>query len=177
MDERFTYDELIYRGRVADFHQVGVRMPGGRVVRRDFVHYGGAAVILPVLDDGSIVLIRNRRFAVNEHLLELPAGMLNDGEDPLAAAARELTEETGYTAGRIEPLGTFFTSPGSSDENMHAFLAQDLSNGPQALEDYEQITVEVHSDAAVRERVREGTLHDGKSIGALCLYWLRKGGI
>lgn len=172
---RFERDQLIYKGRVAELHKVGVRMPDGRIVERDFVHYGGAAVVLPVLGDGSIVMIRNYRFAVEEHLLELPAGMVDGAEDPEAGAARELAEETGYVAGRIEPLGVFFTGPGSTDERMHAFLATDLKAGPQHLEAYEEIRVETHTEEQVRRMICDGTIHDGKTIAALALYWLKHG--
>jgi ADP-ribose pyrophosphatase len=171
---RFEHDNLIFKGRVAEFHRVGVRMPDGRVIERDFVHYNGAAVILPVLADGSIVMIRNYRFAVEEHLLELPAGMIDGAEGPQAAAGRELIEETGYTAGRIEPLGWFYTGPGTTDEKMHAFLATDLQPGSQHLEVYEQIKVEAFPPADVRRMVADGTIHDGKTIAALALYWLKR---
>ena len=149
-------------------------MPDGNVVQRDFFHYDGAAVVLPVLDDGAIVLIRNYRFAVDEHLYELPAGMLEPPEDPAECAARELIEETGYRAGRIEKLGEFYTGPGTTDENMHAFLATDLTDGQQDLEVYEEIHVEVFPAARVREMVADGTIHDGKTIAALAYYWMRK---
>ena len=172
MSARFDRSELVYDGKVAKAYKVQVRMPDGRAVERDFIHYGGAVVVLPVLADGSIVLIHNYRFAVDEHLCELPAGMLDPGEDPAECAARELAEETGYTAGRLEKLGAFYTGPGTTDENMHAFLARDLRDGPQKLETYEQITVEVFSDAQVRQMVLSGTIHDGKTIAALGLYWL-----
>lgn len=175
MDKRFEYQELVFDGRVAKGYKVGLKMDDGRVVPRDYFSYGGAAVILPVLDDGSIVMIRNERFAVNEKLLELPAGMLEKGEDPAEGAGRELIEETGYTAGRIEKLGTFFTGPGTTDENMHAYLATGLTRGEQNLEIYERITVEIYSEPRVRQMIADGTLHDGKSIAALALYWLRKG--
>ena len=173
MSERFVHDELVYKGRVAEVHKVGVRMPDGRVVQRDFIHYGGAVVILPVLPDGSIVLIRNYRFAVEETLWELAAGMLEAGEDPAAGAARELAEETGYSAGRIEALGRFYTGPGTCDERMHAFLATQLTAGGQDLEAYEQIEVEVHPEAEVRAMVADGRIHDAKTIVALALYWQR----
>jgi ADP-ribose pyrophosphatase len=173
--DRFEYDNLVFKGRVAEFHRVGVRMPDGRVVQRDFVHYSGAAVILPVLGDGSIVMIRNYRFAVEEPLLELPAGMIDGQELPEATAARELIEETGYTAGRIEPLGSFFTGPGTTDERMYAYLASDLQAGSQRLEAYEQIRVEAHPAEEVRRMVADGTIHDAKTIAALALYWLKRG--
>jgi ADP-ribose pyrophosphatase len=93
MKAKYEHAELIYDGRIAKGYKVQGRMPDGHLVQRDFVHYGSAAVVLPVLDDGSIVLIRNYRFAVDEHLCELPAGMIDEGEDPAAGAARELAEE------------------------------------------------------------------------------------
>ena len=175
MDNRFEDCQLAFDGVVAKGYRVGVRMPDGRVMPRDFLHYNGAAVILPVLDDGSIVLIRNRRFAVDEELWELPAGMLEPGEDPVVCAVRELVEETGYRAGKIEKLGWFYTGPGTTDEKMHAFLATGLARGEQALEAYEQIRVEVVAEEQVRRMIADGTLHDGKSIAALAYYWLGKG--
>ncbi len=174
-DRRFEYDEIVFKGQVAEVHKVGVRMPDGRVVQRDFIRYNGAAVILPILDDGSIVLIRNYRFAVEETLYELPAGRIEDGEDPAVGAARELTEETGYSAGRIEKLGQFYTGPGTCNEVMHVFAATDLSAGTQKLEVYEQIEAEVVTDAEVRAMVAAGRIHDGKTIAALGLWWLLKG--
>ncbi|MCY2929379.1 MAG: NUDIX hydrolase [Planctomycetota bacterium] len=177
MDAKIEHRELIYEGRVAKGYKVTLRMDGGLLVQRDLFCFGGAAVILPVLDDGSIVMIRNYRFAVEEHLLELPAGMLDPGEDPMEGARRELAEETGCTAGAMEKLGQYFTGPGSTDENMHAFLATGLTRGPQNLENYERITVEVYPDSDVRRMVADGTIHDGKTIAALGLYWLRKASI
>lgn len=175
MNERFETSELIFDGHVAKGYKVHLRMPDGNVVQRDFIHYDGAAVVLPVLADGSIVLIRNYRFAVDEHLYELPAGMLEKGENPSVCAARELTEETGYTAGNVERLGVFYTGPGTTDESMYAYLATELTDGRQDLETYEEITVEVISDRRVREMVLDGTIHDGKTIAALSLYWMRQG--
>ena len=169
---KFERSELVFDGVVAKGYKVGVKMDDGNIVQRDWFHYFGAAVILPVLDDGSIVMIRNYRFAVDEHLLELPAGMLEDGESHELCAARELTEETGYTAGRVESLCDFYSGPGTSDEVMHSFLATDLTEGSQNLEKYERITVEVFSEAEVRRMLRDGTIHDAKTIVTLSLYWL-----
>ena len=173
-DKRFEYDEIVFKGRVAEVHKVGVRMPDGRVVQRDWIRYNGAAVILPILDDGSIVLIRNYRFAVEETLYELPAGRIEDGEDPAVGASRELTEETGYSAGRIEKLGQFYSGPGTCDELMHVFAAMDLSAGTQRLETYEQIETDIRSEADVRAMVADGRIHDGKTIATLGLWWLRQ---
>lgn len=170
---RYEYDELMFDGMIAKCHRVGVRMPDGEVVPRDLIRYPGASLALGVLDDDSIVLIRNRRFAVDEDLWELPCGVLEAGEAPDICAARELTEETGYSAGRVDRLGQFYTGPGTTDEVMHCYLATELTDGRQALERYEQIVVEVTPDAKVREMVADGTIHDGKTIAALGMYWLR----
>ena len=176
-NRRYEYDELMFDGMIAKCHRVGVKMPDGKVVPRDLIRYPGASLALPVLDDGGIVLIRNRRFAVDEDLWELPCGVLEAGEDPGACAARELTEETGYSAGRVDRLGQFYTGPGTTDEVMHCYLATELTDGRQELERYEQIVVEVTPDAKVREMVTGGTIHDGKTIAALGMYWLSKGTI
>jgi len=176
MDERFVYKELVYDGKVAKAHRVRVRMPDGQIVERDWIHYNGAALVLPILDDGSIVLIRNYRFAVGETLYELPAGMMDhEGESPEQCALRELAEETGYTAGRIEPLGAFYTGPGTCDERMYAFVARELAPGRQRLEAYERIETEVVPEPEVRAMVADGRIHDAKTIAALGLYWLREG--
>jgi ADP-ribose pyrophosphatase len=176
MNSRFEYDEVIYDGRVSEVHRVGVKMPDGTVADRDLILYTGAAVVLPVLDDGSIVMIRNYRFAVDQTLWELPAGMLEKDEDPAVCAARELTEETGYTAETVRPLGMFYTTPGTSNEEMHAFVATGLTDGEQDLEGYEQITVEVLPEQRVREMVLDGSIRDGKTIATLAWYWMGKPG-
>lgn len=173
---RFEYDELAYDGRLMKVHRVGVRMPDGRVVPRELVLYAGAVVVLPVLPDGSIVFIRNYRFAVEETLWELAAGAIDAGESPQEAARRELLEETGYRAGTLTKLGQFFTGPGSCNEEMHVFLASELTAGPQALEPYEQIQVQVLSAGEARAMFEDGRIHDGKTIAALGMYWLRDWG-
>ena len=177
MNAKVQHRELVYEGRIAKGYKVTLRMDDGLIVQRDLFCFGGAAVILPVLDDGSIVMIRNYRFAVDELLLELPAGMLEPGEDPLDGARRELAEETGCTAATMEKLGAYFTGPGSTDEHMHAYLATGLTRGEQNLENYERITVEVYPESEVRRMVADGTIHDGKTIAALGLYWLRKASV
>ena len=103
----------------------------------------GAVVVLPLLDDGRIVMIHNFRHTMEEELLELPAGTLAPGEPPIDAARRELSEETGYAAGSVEPFITFYTLPGICTERMHAFIATDLRAGEQRLEPGEQIRVEI----------------------------------
>ncbi len=174
MTREVTDKRLVFDGRIVQGYKLRLRV-NDETVERELLHYPGAAVVVPVLEDGSVVLIRNERFAVEETLIELPAGNLEPDEDPAVCAARELTEETGYTAGRIERLGSFYTAPGTSDEVLHAFLATDLTAGEQDLEVHEEIRVEIATPATCRRWILDGTLHDAKSISALALHWLREG--
>jgi ADP-ribose pyrophosphatase len=136
----------------------------------DVIVHPGAAVILPVLDDGRLVLIHNYRIAVGQELIELPAGTLDPGETAAQCAARELTEETGYRAARVEPLVSFYSSPGILSEQMHVFLATGLMPGPTAHEAGEQIRVTPLAHAEALAAIRAGRITDGKTILALLYY-------
>jgi ADP-ribose pyrophosphatase len=165
---------LIYRGRKFDFEQIEFVGSDGKLLRREVVRHPGAVVILPILADGHVVLIRNHRPSVERALWELPAGTLEQGEDPRACAERELIEETGYEAATIEPLGRFYTSPGLSDELMIAFVALGLTQVGQRLEPDEDLTVHCVRSGEALEMVDSGELMDGKSMLTLLL-GLRKG--
>jgi ADP-ribose pyrophosphatase len=141
-----------------------------RHVRREVVAHPGAVLILGFLEDDQVALIRNRRYAVGETLIELPAGTLEKGEDPMNCAGRELLEETGYLAGRIRSLMTFFTSPGILSERMHVFAAYDLVKRESALEEGEDIEVlPTRWDEAI-EMAGDGRIQDGKTIATLLWY-------
>ena len=176
MNARVVSKDLMYEGRICRAWKVRLEMDDGEVVPRDLIEYHDAVVVVPVRDDGALVLIRNERFAVGEELLEFPTGMLEDGEEPCACAARELAEETGYSARRLERLGGFYSCPGSTTEYLHVFLAEGLSRGRQALEAHERIRVEVVPAGAVGEMIASGQLHDAKSIAAYTLWRLKAGG-
>ncbi len=176
MKSKIINDELVYEGRVVNAHRVMLEMDDGKVIPRDLMEMAQAVVVVPVLDDGQIVLIRNQRYAVQEEMYEFCAGRLDESDEPPAsAAARELLEETGFTAGHLEHLGSFYTMPGCCTEYMQAFLATGLSEGPQELEEYERIVVEKVSLQRLKELMLSGQLHDGKSIAAYALWRLRKG--
>jgi ADP-ribose pyrophosphatase len=144
--------------------------PGGAPRDFEVVVHPGAAVILPVLDDGRVLLIHNYRIAVGRELLELPAGTLDDGETPATCAARELAEETGYRAGKLQALTSFFTSPGILTERIHAFLATGLTPGPMAHEAGEQIRLAPLTPTDTWRAIRDGRICDGKTILTLLYY-------
>lgn len=164
---------VTHSGPVFRVESVITRGANGRTMRRDVVRHPGAVTIVPLRDDGRIVLIRNARFAVGARLVEFCAGKLERGEEPARAAARELEEECGYAAGALEPLGMFYTSPGFTDERMFVFRATKLREIAQRLEDGEDIEVLDAAPAEVDAMIRDGRIVDGKTIAAWSLHQLR----
>ncbi len=142
----------------------------GKTVRYDMVDHPGAVVILPLIDDDSIVMIRNERIAVGETLWELPAGTLEVNEAPEATAHRELIEETGYEAASIDLLTTFFSSPGICNEVMHVYVANGLKFVGQQLDAGEVIVPEVLAWSKVMAMIKSGEIKDGKTLTTLLLY-------
>ena len=160
-------NQVLWSGSIFRLERRAYRRSTGGSVERDVVVHPGAVTVVPILGDDRIVMIRNRRFAVERELLELPAGTLEAGESPLACAARELEEETGYRAARITPLCEFYTTPGICTERMYVFVARDLVPTEQNLKDGEEIRVCVHRMDEVRCMLSHGELSDGKTIAAL----------
>jgi ADP-ribose pyrophosphatase len=142
----------------------------GRRYKREVVIHPGAVVILGLLTNRQVLLIRNRRYAVGETLLELPAGTLEKNEDPMNCAGRELLEETGYLAGRLKPIGTYFTSPGILSEKMYAYAAYDLQERKTALEEGEEIEVEPTAFGEALRMIGDGRIQDAKTIATLLMY-------
>lgn len=181
---RITEREVIHRGRKFDFERVNLAPAGRDPVWREVVRHPGAVCILPLLegksegDEPSIVLIRNHRFAIGGEtgsvLWEIPAGTKEAGEASDATAGRELIEETGYKAGRLRPLTSFYTTPGMTDERMDAMLATDLQEVGQRLEEDERIEVHVRPVREVLRMLDAGDITDGKTVLTL-LYALRAG--
>jgi ADP-ribose pyrophosphatase len=142
----------------------------GRRHRREVVVHPGAVVVLPLLPDDRVLLIRNYRYAVGESLLELPAGTLERGEEPINCAGRELIEETGYVARRLKSLGSFFSSPGILSERMYAFAAYDLEAGEAAPEAGEQIEPRPTDWEDAIDMIRSGAIRDAKTIATVLMY-------
>jgi ADP-ribose pyrophosphatase len=150
--------------------------PSGKSKTREIIRHPGACVIVPLLDDGRVCLIRNYRIAVNQTLVELPAGTLEPPEPPHVTAQRELIEETGYRAAKIEFLHAFFLSPGILDEKMHLYLATGLTAGETAREEGEEIENWLVPWPEAVGMVSGGQIQDAKTIvGLLWVDRLKRG--
>jgi ADP-ribose pyrophosphatase len=162
--------DIIYQAKRFHIERVTQVTPDGAEHTREIVRHPGAVVILPLLDDGRIVFIRNFRVAVNDTLIELPAGTLDHTNDPELTALRELAEETGYRAGKIEHLLTFCMSPGILDEKMHLFLATRLKAGEMTLEPGEDIQPFLCSWNDASAMINRGEICDAKTLVGLLYY-------
>ncbi|MBL8678880.1 MAG: NUDIX hydrolase [Myxococcales bacterium] len=167
-------DEVLFRGSRWTLVSREDHSRVGATRRREVVVHPGSVVILPLLDDGRVVLIENHRVSIGRPLVELPAGTLGPNEHPPLAARRELIEETGYDSERITPVTSFFVGPGVTDERMHAFVARELRAVGQELEDDEQIVVRETPMSECLTMIRDGRIEDAKSIAVL-LYWAQFG--
>src|SRR6266478_6720236 len=158
----------VFRGRIFDVIVDTVR-EGEMTYQREVVHHPGSAVIIPIYDDGTVALVKQYRHPVLRYLLEAPAGTLAKGETPEIGAARELEEELGVVAGTMEKLIEFFVSPGFCEEKMWLYLATDLTETAQRLEDDELIeVVRLPIDRAL-QMITEGEIEDAKTIIGLML--------
>ncbi len=157
----------IYKGRVVNLNLETVTLPNGSMVELEIIHHPGAAAVVPMKDDRTVVLIRQYRHAVGGFILEIPAGKLHPGEDPRDCAARELEEEIGYKASSFELLTSFLTTPGFTDEVIHIYRGTGLIKGRQNLGHDEVLEViEMPLAEAVRE-IHRGAIRDGKTIVGL----------
>lgn len=160
-----THD--IYRGRIVYLHEDEVTLPDGSPARREIVEHSGGVAIVPLDGEGNVYCVRQYRYAVREHLLELPAGKLNEGEDPKACAVRELSEETGLSADELIYLGAVYPSPGYCRETLHMYLARGLKSGRQHLDEGEFLDVEKHSLEKLAEMSLSGEIKDAKTVIAI----------
>ena len=167
--EHTVETQRIYQGRIVGLRLDTVLLPDGHITTREVVETRNAVAIVPVDAQGNVILVRQYRKPPEQTLLEVPAGGLDEGEEPEVCARRELEEETGYTASHIEPLTSFFMSPGFCTEEMHAFLATGLTAGqphPDVDENIEVVTVPL---AAIPEMIQQAEIRDSKSIASLLL--------
>ena len=159
--------EIIFKGRVFTIRRDLLRTPDGRTTKFDIVEHHGSVVILPIDQDGKLLLVRQYRHAAADDLLELPAGTLDPGERPAICAQREIREEIGMAAGKLEYLGEFYLAPGYSTEFMTVFLATELQTAPLEPDMDEFLQVEAIPLADALAMAEAGQMPDAKSLAAL----------
>ena len=168
--ERTLKSETVFAGRLVSLRVDTVELDRGGTAQREIVEHGEVVFIVPVDANNNVLLVRQYRKAADEELLEIPAGGINPGEQPAEAAQRELREETGYMADRLELISSFYTSPGFCTEFSHLYLATGLKPGPLESEADENITVYPVNIDQVPQLIQAGEIRDGKSIAGLLLY-------
>jgi ADP-ribose pyrophosphatase len=164
--------EMVYQGPVFGVRRDEVIEPSGVRATREVITHSGSVVVLPVLSDGRIVMIRQYRHATRQFLWELVAGRIDEGENPLEAAARELIEETGYRAKKFRVFLDVFPTPGFLEERMYILLAEGLTLGEAEPEQDEKIEVKACKPKELESLIRRGNLLDAKSVAGI-LYYLR----
>jgi len=157
----------VYKGDFLALENLKVKLPDGNVVWRDVVRHPGAVAILAFIDGETILLVEQFRIALNKTILEIPAGKLEKSETPLECANRELEEETGYKAGKLEYLGTLATGAGFTDEIIHIYKASDLFHGVKGGDDDEFIEATEWKINDVRAMIKNGKIIDAKTISSL----------
>lgn len=153
----------VYKGKVFNIELAQIRDGEIRYAREIVTHHG-SCVIVPVFSDNRVALVKQYRHPAQKYLLEIPAGTLNENEPPEVGAAREVEEEIGVSAGKIEKLTEFYVSPGFLTEKMHVFLATELQVTAQNLDDDEFLSIEKYSFAELFEMIRSGEIEDAKTI-------------
>ncbi len=168
-NEITTSQEFVYFGRGVNLRVDTVRLADGGVARREIVERRDAVAVMPLDKDGNVLLVRQFRKAVEQEMYELPAGVMEDGESPEEAARRELAEETGLSAGSLQRLAGFYTTPGFSNEYIHIFAARDLQPAEATLDDDEDITTDWIPLADAVGMIETGEVRDAKTIIGLLL--------
>jgi len=169
VEEKTISSEMIYEGAILNLRRDTVTVKNGKTSKREIIEHDGGVVICGVTADGKIPMIRQYRKAVEDTVLELPAGKLEGKEDPAEAAKREFREETGYTAERWEHICSFFPTVGYSEEILHIYFAQDLTPGETEFDEHEAIDIYEYEPEELMKMLYAGEIIDGKTIAALLL--------
>jgi ADP-ribose pyrophosphatase len=167
MSEVTVKTRSVYSGRLLKVHVDTVKLPNGRETTREIVEHPGAVAIIPLLDNGKLLVVEQYRTAVRRRLIEIPAGTLEAGEAPLPCARRELIEETGYVARRFTKLFSCYLAPGYSTEKIHFFLASRLVPTKAKQADDETIVVQPMGLHEALKAIEQGKIQDAKTISAL----------
>lgn len=164
--------ELVHKGAIIDYYQDTVKIPNGNIAKWDYIKHKGAAAVVAVKDDGRLLMVRQYRNALDRETLEIPAGGLNGVDEPTdIAAARELEEEAGYTAGKLELLISIRTTVAFCDEKIDIYVATDLKRSQQHLDEDEFLDVETYTIEELVQMVYDCKIQDGKTVAALLAYY------
>lgn len=172
LDEIGLASQVGFTGRLLKVKIDTVKLPNGKTSQREIITHPGAVGILPILPDGSMVFVKQYRYAVGSVLYEIPAGKLDPGEELLTCAARELSEETGYKAEQLRHMTSIVTTPGFTDEIIHLYLATGLTQEAQHTDEDEFIDIVTLSATQVKKMILEEDIFDAKTLSALLLYYL-----
>lgn len=164
LNEKILKDKLIYKGNFLEVRNLEVELPNGKESNRDVIRHPGACGIIAFLDDEHIILVEQFRLPLNKVLLEIPAGKLDKGESIEECAKRELREETGYIAGKIEYLGKIATAPGFCDEIIYLYKATNLTLGSKDEDEDEFTNVKIMNINEVKEKIKKGEIIDVKTV-------------
>jgi ADP-ribose pyrophosphatase len=170
MVERTVTSRFVYTGQIIKLRIDTVETTRGRRATREIVEHADCIAVVPVDEQGSILLVKQYRYAVGKELLEIPAGGIDPGEDAISAVRREMGEETGFSPKTVNKLGGFYSSPGFCTEYMHIFLATDLMPNRLEAEDTEAITVVRVKPKDIEGLIASGAICDSKSVAGLCIY-------
>lgn len=163
--------ELIHKGAIIDYYQDTIKIPNGNIAKWDFIKHKGAAAVVAVKEDGKLLMVRQYRNALDRETLEIPAGGLNGEEEPTdVAAARELEEETGYAAGRMELLLSLRTTVAFCNEKIDVYVATDLKRSKQHLDEDEYLDVEAHDVEELLQMIYDCKIQDSKTVAAILAY-------
>ncbi|NLX62863.1 MAG: NUDIX hydrolase [Tissierellia bacterium] len=168
-EEKTMKSERIYEGKIVNLRIDTVELPGKKYSKREIVEHPGAVGIVPITEDGKIILVRQFRKAVEKPLLEIPAGKIEINEEPKETALRELFEETGFYSNKMEYIIEFYTSPGFSNEKVYLFLATELEKREAEPNDDELIEIEMYDIKDLVEMVNRGEINDSKTIIGILL--------
>ena len=169
LTEKFFTTNLVFDGNLLKVYRDKVELPNGKEASREFIKHPGAVAVVPITEDGKIVLVKQYRYAIGKTMLEVPAGKLDYGEHPDQCVLRELKEETGFIANNIKRMTSIYTTPGFSDEVIHLYVADNLKLSKQCLDEDEFLDVEVYTKEEIKIMIADGTINDAKSMLALLL--------
>ncbi|HWT75183.1 MAG TPA: NUDIX hydrolase [Mobilitalea sp.] len=167
--------DLVHKGNIIDYYSDTIEIEGGKITHFDFIQHKGAAAMIPVDDDGNILMVRQYRNAIDQYTLEIPAGGLNPGEDNRTCAIRECEEETGYKAGEVFHLLDLYTTVAFSNEKIGIYYTTGITPSKQNLDEDEFVTPERHSVEELTKMILEGKIVDAKTIAGILAYKAKVG--